>query len=157
MPLTPSTVKRSVDASGDDIATFDNGSGQKVQAAALVDDSGNHMGIPASPITVNVQSSNLPNGAATAAQTGKIANASILGRFAVNDVDVASATVTYVGYESNQYNEWLIKKIDTTSGVVVRYATALNNVGYNTYAAAWAAHAAANFYYVRYYDVANSL
>ena len=155
MPLTPSTVKRSPDTSGDDIATFDNGSGQKVQAAALVDDNGNHIGFWNSPFTVDVKTSNLPNGAATDYNLAKVANAFILGRFSVNDVDVASATVTYVGYESNQFDEWLIKKIDTTSGVSVRYATIWNSPGNTTYLTAWTNRATLT--YSRYYSAAYAL
>jgi hypothetical protein len=38
MPLTPSSVKRATDQTGDDIKTFDDGAGKKIQAAALVDE-----------------------------------------------------------------------------------------------------------------------
>lgn len=60
--------------------------------------------------------------------------------YAVNDVASPSATITYVGKES-QAGAWLVQKVDTTSGVVVRYASIANNALVVGYAAAWAARA----------------
>lgn len=57
-------------------------------------------------------------------------------RYAVNDVENASATVTYVGSESVS-GTYLIRKIDKTSGTQVRYATQLNNASVTTYTQAW--------------------
>lgn len=43
MALTPSSVKRSTDATGDDILTLTTPGGDHVQAVALVDDAGSPM------------------------------------------------------------------------------------------------------------------
>lgn len=51
MPLGQSTIKRAVDASGDDIRTFDDG-GVEVQATALVGDAGEHVGIVGAPLVI---------------------------------------------------------------------------------------------------------
>lgn len=51
MPLTPSIVKRAIDAAGDDIRTFDN-AGVEVQGIALVGDAGEHVGITGAPIII---------------------------------------------------------------------------------------------------------
>jgi len=58
--------------------------------------------------------------------------------FAVNDVEEASGTITYIGLEDSE-GEWYIKKIDTTSGTSIGHATALNNTPYGTmdYDEAW--------------------
>lgn len=49
MPLTPSTVIRTDDTSGDNFRTFETG-GVKSQGVALVDDSGAHAGIAGVPV-----------------------------------------------------------------------------------------------------------
>lgn len=49
MALTPGTVTRAVDASGDDIRTFSDG-GVLVPGAAIVGDSGEHIGRQAAPL-----------------------------------------------------------------------------------------------------------
>jgi hypothetical protein len=59
-------------------------------------------------------------------------------RFSPNDIDVASATVTYIGTEDRD-GVYLIKKIDTSSGTSFTYATIVNNGSVTTYADAWAA------------------
>jgi len=63
-----------------------------------------------------------------------------LGAFGTNNVDAASATVTYVGKE-NPGGAWLVMKIDTSSGTAITYASVINNALVTTYAAAWAARA----------------
>lgn len=61
----------------------------------------------------------------------------------VNDL-AESGDITYVGIE-NANAEWIVKKIDETSGLSVRYATVANNGGYSTYSGAWAARASLNY------------
>lgn len=63
-----------------------------------------------------------------------------LDRFGANDVASPSMTVTYVG-KTDPGGTWLVMKIDTTSGTVIRYATAMNNATVTDYATAWAARA----------------
>jgi hypothetical protein len=62
MALTPSSVKRSTDASGDDILTLTTPAGQQVQGVALIDDAGAQVGVPGNPLPVagSVAVSNLP-------------------------------------------------------------------------------------------------
>jgi signal recognition particle receptor subunit beta len=58
--------------------------------------------------------------------------------FSTNNIEEASATVTYIGAE-NSDGKWYVKKIDTTTGVAFGHATITNNAAVATYAAAWAA------------------
>ncbi len=53
-----------------------------------------------------------------------------------NNVDEASDTLTYVGSEDADGN-WVIKKINTSSGTSITYATETNNPTYETYTSAW--------------------
>lgn len=55
-------------------------------------------------------------------------------------VDPVSATLTYICQESPQ-EEWLVKKIDSTSGTQITYATIKNNPTITTYALAKAGRA----------------
>jgi len=55
-------------------------------------------------------------------------------------VDIASATITYICAESSGA-EWLAKKINTTSGTQISYATIKNNPTVLTYSAAKTARA----------------
>lgn len=141
MPLTPSTVKRSTDASGDDIATFDNGSGQKVQAAALVDGSGNHAGITGNPFQIGAASLPLPSGAASEATLAAIQLATRFQGIFPNHIDEFDTSTTYVGKEDKD-GVWLLQK-SVKSGTVtaVTWATVLNNGSVLTYSAAWTARA----------------
>ena len=61
-------------------------------------------------------------------------------KYGINNIDTATAVLTYTGKEDKDGN-WLVLKIDTTTGTVITYATILNNAGVLTYAAAWAARA----------------
>lgn len=151
MPLTADSVTRAVDASGDEIKTFTDAGGKQIQAAVLVDDSAAHVGTASNPLPVSAASLPLPSGASTSAlqTTANTALAAIQAAtaqhaFGVNDVDTASATLTYVGKEDKDGN-WCVQKIDTTTGVAVRWASSLNNGGYLTYAAAWAARASLTY------------
>lgn len=75
--------------------------------------------------------------------TAAVADTELLGEvraWGTNDVDEASATVTYVGME-RAGGEWVVKKLDTAAGTSIRYATITNNPGAGAYAAAWAARA----------------
>lgn len=98
MPLTPSSTKRSVDATGDDILTFTTASGKLIQVVADV------------------------------------------AGYVTNDLEEATATQTYIGKERAD-GAWMVVSMDTSSGVVLRYATVTNNATVATYAAAWAARA----------------
>lgn len=61
----------------------------------------------------------------------------------VNDVD-ENGDITYVGIE-NANADWIIKKIDESAGLSVRYATEDNNGGYSTYSSAWSARASLTY------------
>jgi len=59
-------------------------------------------------------------------------------KYNTNEIEEASSTVTYFGMEDKNGN-WLVKKIDTTSGAAFSYATINNNSSYATYDTAWTA------------------
>jgi len=59
-----------------------------------------------------------------------------LNSFSTNDVYLASSTITYIGEETVD-GEWLVNKLDTTSGLAKGYATIKNNPTYSTYSSAW--------------------
>ena len=61
-------------------------------------------------------------------------------QFEVHDFEEASATQLYLG-QLTAANIWLVASIDTTTGVVIRYAGVANNATVTTYAAAWTARA----------------
>ena len=132
MPLSESNVKRAVDLSGDEIKVFDDGSGNLIQAAALVDENAAQVGTASNPLPITAT-------ALTAIQAATAQTA-----FGINAVDIASATITYVG-KSDASGVWLVQKIDTTSGVAIGWATQTNNAGYVTYTSAWAARASLTF------------
>ena len=151
MPLSESNVKRAVDLSGDKIKVFDDGSGNLIQAAALVDENAAQVGTASNPLPISASALPLPTGAATSAlqSTANTALAAIQAAtaqtaFGINNVDTASATVTYVG-KSDASGVWLVQKIDTSSGVAIGWASVTNNAGYLTYASAWAARASLTF------------
>jgi hypothetical protein len=56
--------------------------------------------------------------------------------YGLNDLEEASATVTYAGYEKST-GEWLLKKIDETTGMAIGYATITNNPTRTTYTLGW--------------------
>lgn len=53
-------------------------------------------------------------------------------RFNTNDIDEASETLTYIGMETSDA-EWLVYKIDKSSGQQFRYATTKNNNDVTSY------------------------
>ena len=53
----------------------------------------------------------------------------------VNDIDEVGA-ITYIGIEDANAT-WIIKKLDETSGISIRYATIGNNPTQSTYTDAW--------------------
>lgn len=158
MPI--SSVKRTTDATGDEIKTLTDDEGRHIQVAALADADGEQLGIAGNPLVVDgsaitqpvsAASLPLPSGASTSAlQTtantalAAIQAASAQHAFGINDVATPSATVTYVG-KSDKDGNWCVQKIDTTSGVSVGWATVTNNGGYLTYSAAWAARASLTY------------
>lgn len=56
--------------------------------------------------------------------------------FNTNDIEEASATITYIGGEDKD-GEWIVKKIDTTSGNSFQYASVTNNPTRTSYDLAW--------------------
>lgn len=153
MSLSNSSVKRAPDQTGDAIKVFDDGAGNLIQAAAIVDEDANQVGTASNPMPVDgsgvtqpvsAASLPLPTGAATESSLSNVSAGTQLARFGTCDVEVASATVTYVGKEDKD-GSWLVQKIDTTSGTSIRYATVTNNPGYLNYSAAWAARASLTY------------
>jgi len=63
-----------------------------------------------------------------------------LEEYGINNIDPVSAVLTYTGKEDKDGN-WLVVKIDTTTGTVITYATELNNALVTTYADAWSGRA----------------
>lgn len=61
-----------------------------------------------------------------------------------NDIEEASATITYIGMEDKD-GLWYIKKIDTTSANAFGHATIKNNKTYKTYTTAWTSRAALTY------------
>jgi hypothetical protein len=59
-----------------------------------------------------------------------------LDAFETNDVDKVSSTLLYNGLE-NKDGTWCIQEVNSSSGVSLRYATAVNNSTYGSYNAAW--------------------
>ena len=62
---------------------------------------------------------------------------SVVDHFGTNDIDEASATLTYIGKEDAD-GVWVIQKIDESSGLAIGYATQSNNPSVTSYAEAWA-------------------
>ena len=63
-------------------------------------------------------------------------NGKLAAEFEVNEIENASATITYVGAETAA-GVWWIRKMDSTSGSAIGHATEVNNATYTTYATAW--------------------
>jgi len=59
--------------------------------------------------------------------------------YGINNIDPVSAVLTYTGKEDKDGN-WLVVKIDTTTGTEITYATEANNALVTTYADAWTNH-----------------
>jgi len=60
-----------------------------------------------------------------------------LGEYSMND-KTEDATIVYVGLEDSSA-DWIIQKLDYTSGLSRRFATKLNNPLVTSYADAWTA------------------
>lgn len=67
-----------------------------------------------------------------------------LGAYKANDIEEASSTLTYVGKEDSAGN-WLVVKIDESSGTSVQYATESNNSGIYDYSTAWSGRASLTY------------
>ena len=63
------------------------------------------------------------------------------------DVDEASSTTTFVGKQDKDGN-WLIMRIDTSSGTSIRYASSKNNPSYVDYTSAWSNRLGLTYGYV---------
>lgn len=63
-------------------------------------------------------------------------NGKLAAEFEVNEIENASATITYVGAETAA-GVWWIRKMDSTSGSAIGHATEVNNATYTTYTDAW--------------------
>lgn len=61
---------------------------------------------------------------------------SVMDKFAVNNIEEVSSTLLYIGSETEQ-EFWMIKRIDSTSGDVIRFATINNNPSIEDYLDAW--------------------
>lgn len=144
MPISASNVKRTPDATGDDIKTFTDSGGKHIQAAALVDENASQVGTASNPMPVSAAALPLPSGAATETSLANVSAGTQAARFLPCDVEQASATIMYIGKEDKD-GSWMIQKIDTTSGTSIRYATVTNNGGYLTYSAAWTARASLSY------------
>jgi hypothetical protein len=57
-----------------------------------------------------------------------------LAGYATNDLEEATATMTYIGKQRAD-GAWLVVSMDTTTGIQLRYATVTNNAAVLTYAA----------------------
>lgn len=60
-----------------------------------------------------------------------------LGEYSMND-KTEDGTIVYIGLEDADA-EWIVQKLDYTSGLSRRFATKLNNPTVTSYADAWAA------------------
>jgi hypothetical protein len=60
-----------------------------------------------------------------------------LGEYQMND-KVDDGDITYIGLEDSEA-DWIVQKLDNTSGISRRFATKLNNPTVTSYADAWAA------------------
>ena len=60
-----------------------------------------------------------------------------LGEYQMND-KVDDGAISYIGLE-DAAGDWIIQKLDNTSGISRRFATKLNNPAVTSYADAWAA------------------
>ena len=58
-----------------------------------------------------------------------------MGEYQMND-KVEAGDVTYLGMEDAE-GDWIIQKIDNTSGITRRFGTKLNNPTYSSYSLAW--------------------
>lgn len=67
-----------------------------------------------------------------------------LTAYGTNDIDEYDSTTTYVGKEDKDGN-WVIQKIDTSSGVEITYATQTNNPETETYLTAWTNRTSLNY------------
>lgn len=56
--------------------------------------------------------------------------------YGANNLYEESDTITYIGSESNT-GIWQIMKMDTSSGLELRFATVINNPSYTSYGVAW--------------------
>lgn len=97
--------------------TIDNGSGA---SAVPIKDGGNSITVDG---TVTISSTPIATGLE-------------IQKYQTNDIDKVSDTLFYVGKESS-IAEWLLVKIDTTSGAALLYASITNNPSYTTYTNAW--------------------
>lgn len=79
MPLTPGTVGRDNEATGQDFLIFLDGSSRRIQSFAIVDDTGAHAGITGTPLVTSV--SNTVTVSGTVAISGSVATTSAAETF----------------------------------------------------------------------------
>ena len=60
--------------------------------------------------------------------------------YVLNDLDEASSTVTYLG-KAKSDGTWLLVKLDSSSGLSMRYANNSNNSSVSSYSSAWSSRA----------------
>ena len=69
-----------------------------------------------------------------------------LAAYQTNDFIEATSTQLYLGKQTAS-GAWLVMSIDTTSGVVIRYATVTNNPATTIYTTAWTNRATLTYGY----------
>lgn len=60
----------------------------------------------------------------------------IIDAFELNDLEEASATITYIGLQSVD-GMWYLQKLDTSTGTVLSHATQKNNTTTTSYTTGW--------------------
>ena len=73
-----------------------------------------------------------------------VANVFDYSSYQMNDLDEASDTITYVGKVKDD-GTWLVVKIDSTSGLSMRYANNSNNQSTTSYSTAWTNRASLSY------------
>lgn len=77
-------------------------------------------------------------------QLVSIQNGSILASFETNDLDKVSGALLYdCGEDAN--GRWCIQKVDSSTGMSIRFATQANNPTYTDYASAFTNHLSLNY------------
>jgi len=67
---------------------------------------------------------------------GELVTSEAAAGFSTNDLEEASATLTYVGKESMS-GAWYVQEVDESSDLTVQHATVANNGAVTSYSDAW--------------------
>ena len=80
---------------------------------------------------------------------GGVLVTSLLAEYTVNDIDnYTNANITYIGMEDKD-GRWIVVKIDSSTGIVVRYASQKNNPSITDYTTAWNNRTTLNYDYLK--------